>query len=77
MTEDDFITLVRDELGLPLANDELDSELDGVVSWDSLHILRLVAAVERETSRRIPIGRLLADRSLRAIYDRVNAAVAA
>ncbi|MFI5758418.1 acyl carrier protein [Streptomyces sp. NPDC051569] len=74
ITEEDFIRLVRDELALPLGGKDLDSDLDGVVSWDSLHMLRLVMAVERETGRRIPVGRLLEDRSLRAIYTRVAAA---
>jgi acyl carrier protein len=74
MTVDDFIRIVRDELDLPLNGNELDEDLDGVVSWDSLNMLRLVTAVERETGNRIPIGRLLADRSLRAIYQRVATA---
>jgi len=74
MSEDDFIRLIRDELALPLGGKDLESDLDHVVSWDSLHVLRLVTAVERETGRRIPIGRLLEDRSLRAIYARVAAA---
>ncbi|MCX4748919.1 phosphopantetheine-binding protein [Kitasatospora sp. NBC_01287] len=71
ITETDFIRIVRDELALPLNGNDLDGDLDGVVSWDSLHMLRLVSAVERETGKRVPVGRLLADRSLRAIYNRV------
>jgi acyl carrier protein len=71
ITEADFIRIVRDELALPLNGNDLEGDLDGVVSWDSLHMLRLVAAVERETGRRVPVGRLLADRSLRAIYTRI------
>jgi acyl carrier protein len=71
ITETDFIRIVRDELALPLAGEDLDSDFDEVVSWTSLHMLRLVTAVERETGRRVPVGRLLEDRSLRAIYARV------
>lgn len=74
MSKDDFIRLVRDELALPLNVQDLDSDLDHVVSWDSMHMMRLVAAVERETGRRVPIGKLLADRSLGAIYSRIAAA---
>ncbi|MDV5145196.1 phosphopantetheine-binding protein [Streptomyces sp. SBC-4] len=74
MTKEDFIHLVRDELDLPLSVDDLSSDFDHVVSWDSMHMLRLVAAVERETGSRVPVGRLLADRSLAAIYERVSAA---
>jgi acyl carrier protein len=74
MTKEDFIHLVRDELDLPLSVDDLDADFDHVVSWDSMHMLRLVAAVERETGSRVPVGKLLADRSLSAIYARVAAA---
>ncbi|MEU7068822.1 MULTISPECIES: phosphopantetheine-binding protein [Streptomyces] len=74
MTKEDFIHLVRDELDLPLGVDDLSADFDHVVSWDSMHMLRLVTAVERETGTRVPVGRLLADRSLAAIYERVSAA---
>lgn len=74
MTKDDFIHLVRDELDLPLEAEDLSADFDQVVSWDSMHMLRLVIAVERETGTRVPVGRLLADRSLAAIYERVSAA---
>ncbi|MEU3687410.1 phosphopantetheine-binding protein [Streptomyces narbonensis] len=74
MTKEDFIHLVRDELDLPLGVDDLSADFDHVVSWDSMHMLRLVSAVERETGTRVPVGRLLADRSLAAIYERVSAA---
>ncbi|MDG6109114.1 acyl carrier protein [Dactylosporangium aurantiacum] len=74
ITETDFIRIVRDELALPLAKQDLEGDLDGVVSWDSLHMLRLVAAVERETGKRMLIGNLLTERSLRGIYSKVAAA---
>ncbi|MEU9360166.1 acyl carrier protein [Streptomyces sp. NPDC048301] len=74
MSKDDFIRLVTDELDLPLSVDDLDADFDHVVSWDSMHMMRLVAAVERETGSRVPVGKLLADRSLAAIYERVAAA---
>ncbi len=69
ITEESFIQLVRDELALPLADTDLESDFDRVVSWDSLHVLRLVAAVEKETGKRVPVGKLLAERSLRGIYN--------
>lgn len=67
--------IIRDELALPLAGGDLESDLDQVVSWDSMHVLRLVSALEKEVGRRIPIGRLLEERSLRGMYERVAAAV--
>lgn len=74
MTKEDFIHLVRDELDLPLGIDDLEADFDHVVSWDSMHMIRLVAAVERQTGNRVPVGKLLADRSLSAIYERISAA---
>lgn len=73
ITIDDFIRIIRDELGLPLADADLESDLDQVVSWDSMHMLRLVMSLERETGRRVPVGRLLEERSLRGIYERAVA----
>lgn len=75
ITRDDFIRIV-DDLALPMNGADLRTDLDSdrVVSWDSLHMMRLVAAVERETGTRVPVGRLLEDRSLRAIYTKVSEA---
>lgn len=73
ITDEDFLAIVR-ELALPLSGDESDNSLDRPVHWDSLHVLRLVAAIERRTGRRVPVGRLLRDRNLRSIYDCVVAA---
>ncbi|MBQ0888907.1 acyl carrier protein [Streptomyces sp. RM72] len=74
MTKEEFIHLVRDELDLPLGIDDLDADFDRVVSWDSMHMIRLVGAVERQTGARVPVGKLLADRSLSAIYERISEA---
>ncbi|MDH6121617.1 acyl carrier protein [Kitasatospora sp. GAS204B] len=76
LTKDDFIRIVRDDLALPMNGIDLTTALDSdrKVSWDSLHMLRLVAAVERETGTRVPVGRLLEDRSLTAIYRRISEA---
>ncbi len=74
ITENDFIRIVRDELSLPMNGIDLSAGLaeEGVVSWDSLHMLRLVTAVERETGRRVPVGPLLSDKRLGAIYSKVS-----
>ena len=73
LTEDSFLALVRDELALPLAEDDLESDFDRIVAWDSLQTLRLVAAVEKKTGRRVPVGRVLAQQSLRGIFDVLTA----
>jgi acyl carrier protein len=71
MTKDDFIGIVRDELDLPLESEDIDRDFDQVVTWDSMHLLRLIAALETETGTRLKIGQLMSDRSLSAIYERV------
>jgi len=71
MTKDQFVSIVRNELDLPLTSDDLELEFDQIVSWDSMHMLRLVMAIEQETGQRLKVGQLMADRSLAAIYGRV------
>jgi acyl carrier protein len=71
MTEERFLEIVRDELDLPLLDGELENDFDQVVAWDSLYLLRLVAAVEEETGNRVPVGRLFSKRSLRDIYTTI------
>jgi len=67
----EFIRIVRDELSLPLADPDLDADLDQVVHWESVHVVRLVVALEKETGRRVPVSRMLTERTLRGIYEAV------
>ncbi|MGH3416991.1 MAG: acyl carrier protein [Actinocrinis sp.] len=71
LTEERFLEIVRDELDLPLLENDLENDFDQVVAWDSLYLLRLVAAVEDETGNRVPVGRLFSKRSLRDIYTTI------
>lgn len=71
MTADELLTLVRDDLGLPLEGDDLGSDLDTVLAWDSLQMLRLATAVEARTGRPTRLAVLLECRTL----DDVLAAV--
>ncbi|MBF9068424.1 acyl carrier protein [Streptacidiphilus fuscans] len=80
ITESTFIRIVRDDLKLPLNGIDLTDGLPadgGPVAWDSLHVLRLVAAVEKETGHRMPVGPLLADKRLGAIFSAIQGAVPA
>ncbi|MER5548727.1 acyl carrier protein [Streptomyces sp. NPDC001118] len=65
----DFVTTVRDELGLPLADEQVAADFDDLPEWDSLHLLKLVTAVEQATGHPVPVGRVLEARSLKEIYD--------
>ena len=69
MTEQEFIVLVRDELGLPLAAGDLDVDLDALVHWNSIHVVTLIVEAERRTGRRVQVGKLMTARSLRTIYE--------
>ncbi|GGL05876.1 acyl carrier protein [Streptomyces flaveus] len=65
----DFVGTVRDELGLPLADDQVGVDFDELPEWDSLHLLKLVTALEQATGRPVPVGRVLEARSLKEIYE--------
>ncbi|MFD4753515.1 acyl carrier protein [Streptomyces sp. NPDC058426] len=71
ITRSAFLDIVRDELGLPLTKLELGTDFDQLLHWESLHVLRLVMALERETGHRIPVSRLLTEQSLEGVYQRV------
>lgn len=68
-TIDDFVGLVRDELGMPLEEYQIAADLDQLPEWDSLYLLKLVTALEQATGRTLPVGRLLEARSLGEIYQ--------
>ncbi len=71
MNRSDFIALVTEELDLPLSDDDLTEDFDRVLSWDSMHALRLARALEAETGRRLRIAEILSARSLGEIYQQV------
>ncbi|MCM3922995.1 acyl carrier protein [Frankia sp. AiPs1] len=67
-TVEDFVTLLRDELALPVTADDLGRDLDTVESWDSVHLLALCTILERETGRSLPFAAVLEAPSLDAVY---------
>jgi acyl carrier protein len=68
-TIDDFVRLVRDELGMPLEEYQISADLDQLPEWDSLYLLKLVTALEQAAGRSLPVGKLLEARSLGEIYQ--------
>ncbi|MFG3056883.1 phosphopantetheine-binding protein [Kitasatospora sp. NPDC048239] len=66
---DDLITLLQDELGLPLTAADADAAFDDVPGWDSVHLLWLLTALERETGRSLPLAAILEAPSLRAVFE--------
>ncbi|MEU8516727.1 acyl carrier protein [Kitasatospora sp. NPDC059722] len=67
-TIDDFVTLLRDELALPVSAEDLGRDLDTVEEWDSVHLLALCTLLERETGRSLRLSEVLEAPSLEAVY---------
>jgi acyl carrier protein len=67
-TIDDFMTLVRDEIGLPVTTDDAYRGFDDVPGWDSMHLLTLLVLLERRTGRQIAMPDVLTAASLQDIY---------
>lgn len=64
----EFRTLLEEELGLYLEEEDLDRPLDDFPDWDSVLLLRLVTVVERVVERRIPVADLLEVRTFRQMH---------
>lgn len=69
LTLDDYVRLVNDETGMPLAPGQVAADFDELPDWDSLHLLKLVTALEAALGRKVPVGKVLEARSLREIYE--------
>ncbi|HEX2312225.1 MAG TPA: acyl carrier protein [Thermomonospora sp.] len=67
-TVEDFVALVRDELGLPVTVETIGLGFDQLDGWDSVHLLALLTALERETGRRISLPDVLEAPSLEHVY---------
>jgi acyl carrier protein len=68
-TIDDFVTIVRDQVGLDVTVDTTRLAFDEVPGWDSVHLLGLMAAMETDTGRSVPLPDLLEAPSLEGIYE--------
>jgi acyl carrier protein len=64
----DFLTLVETELGLPVTAEAAVRGFDELDGWDSVQLLSLISAVERQTGRSIPLADALEASSLRDVY---------
>ncbi|XUL94510.1 acyl carrier protein (plasmid) [Streptomyces galilaeus] len=63
-----FLDAVRDELGLDLTDEQAAADFDLLPDWDSVHLLRMVMFLERETGRSVPVSSVLQARSMREIH---------
>jgi acyl carrier protein len=67
-TIDDFIALLRDEMGLAITEQEVGLSLDEVAGWDSVQLLSLLTLLEWRTGRSVAIADVIEAQSLRDIY---------
>ena len=65
---DDFIGLVRDELGLPVTTADAAHGLEEIPGWDSVLLLHLLVVLERRTGSTLSLPAVLEARSLEGIY---------
>ncbi|WP_062349594.1 hypothetical protein [Herbidospora yilanensis] len=70
---EEYVALLRDELALPVTEDDLGRSLDTVDTWDSVHLLTLCTLLERQTGRPLPFARVLEAPSLAAVYELATA----
>jgi acyl carrier protein len=73
-TVDEFVTLLRDEVGLPVTGADVDLDFDQLPGWDSAVLLHLVTVLERATGRSVSLPDLLTARTLSSVYDLAVAA---
>ncbi|GAA2139616.1 acyl carrier protein [Kitasatospora kazusensis] len=73
ITTEEFVQLVNDDIGVQVGASELEADFDALPGWDSLHLLKLVTALEKSTGRKVPVGRLLEARSLGEIHRLASA----
>ncbi|MEU6467423.1 acyl carrier protein [Streptomyces sp. NPDC046976] len=70
---DDFIAIIRDEIGIPVAVDDVGRHFDQLPGWDSVYLLQLLTVLERETGHRISLPDVLDCPDLKSVYALVTA----
>jgi acyl carrier protein len=68
MNTEEFMALVRAESGLHIGTDDLHTEFDNLAGWDSVHLLKLLSALEATSGRRLPVTQLLEAQSLGELH---------
>ncbi|CAO5154746.1 Acyl carrier protein [Frankia sp. AiPs1] len=68
---DDFLSLIRDELGIEVGSEDSERSLDEIPGWDSVHLLWLLSIVEQRTGRSVSLPDVLEASTLGSIYSAV------
>lgn len=70
---DDFVALLRDELGMAVTREDVGKHLDQVADWDSARLIELLSVLERDMGHSISLPDALTASSLAEIYELVVA----
>ncbi|MDS1270913.1 phosphopantetheine-binding protein [Lipingzhangella sp. LS1_29] len=69
--EAEFLELLDEELGLRVTPEDLTCDLDALEGWDSLHLLRLMSALESRTGRGVRLTDVIEATTLGQVLDAV------
>jgi acyl carrier protein len=73
-TIEEFVALLRDQLGLDVTAADLATGLDHLPGWDSVQLLSLCTTLEQRTGRGLSLPDVLDATSLGRIYELAVAA---
>jgi acyl carrier protein len=68
---DEFVSIVRDELGLPVTAEDVDLSFDELPGWDSVQMLWLLTILERHTGKSLSLPDMLEAPSLAGLHKLV------
>ena len=65
---DEFLAILRDQVGVDASGDDLDRALHELDGWDSVHLLSLLTIVERASGRPLSLPAALEATTLHELY---------
>jgi acyl carrier protein len=68
VTTEDFVAIVADESGMTLVVGDLDTDFDQLDGWDSVHMLKLLSALEGAVGGALPVVEVMESRTLGQIH---------
>ncbi|MFE7563830.1 acyl carrier protein [Kitasatospora sp. NPDC057500] len=73
MNIDEFVSIVRDELGIPLTEQDVELSFDELPGWDSVQMLWLLTILEQRTGKSLSLPDMLEAPSLAGLHTLVVA----
>lgn len=69
MSTEEFLTVVRDELGLAVTAEDMNQKFHDLTGWDSIYLLWLIVLIEKHTGRKINAIDVLEASDLHHVYE--------